>query len=373
MDSKIKITLTKKSKIAKVNFNNLPFGQTFSDHMFSADYENGKWRNFKIIPFGLMKLHPANLTIHYGQSIFEGMKASKLYDGSPALFRADKNIERMNLSAVRMAMPPFPEDIFMEALEKLVDLDKNWIPEKEGSSLYIRPVMFATDEFIGVRPGKKYKFLIMTGPVGAYYDTPVKLWVEEKYIRAAPGGVGEAKTAGNYAASLLPARLAIENGYDQIMWMDANERKYIQEVGTMNLFFVINGIAITPATDGSILKGVTRDAFLQVLKAKNIPCEERLISIDEVVAAYHAGTLQEAFGAGTAAVVSHISEITYRDLKMVLPSIESRKIGALLKAEITGLRNGTIKDTRGWIRPIPPYHLTNTPKRTAKKSLEPTV
>ncbi len=370
MKYSIKVRQTKKSKLAATNFNHLPFGQTFSDHMFLAEYDNGKWQNFQIVPFGYLKLHPANLAIHYGQSIFEGLKASVLHDGTPALFRADKNIERMNLSALRMAMPPFPADVFMDAMEQLIDLDKQWIPKTEGSSLYVRPVMFATDEFLGVRPGKKFQFIIMTGPTGPYYSAPVRLKVEETYVRAVAGGIGEAKTAGNYAASLLPAKLAVEAGYDQIMWMDGANKKYIQEVGTMNLFFVVNGKAWTPATDGAILKGITRDSFLQILRERNIPVEERPITIDEIVEAYHAGTLQEAFGAGTAAVVSPISEITYRDLTMKLPLVDNGPVGQLLKNEITGLRDGTIKDTRGWIRPIPAFHLENATVKASKKRAE---
>ncbi len=348
---RIKITKTTESRLSEIDFDNIPFGRTFSDHMFMADYINGEWTNLEIKPFGYFTQHPANLALHYGQSIFEGMKASKDINGQPLLLRPEMHARRMNASAERMCMPTFDEEIFLDAIHKLVELDAGWIPPKAGSALYIRPFMFAADEFIGVRPGDVYKYIIFTGPVGNYYSTPVKLWAEEKYVRAAVGGVGEAKTAGNYAASLLPAKLAKEKGYDQIMWLDSKEFKYIQEVGTMNLFFVIDGVVITPETDGAILKGITRDGFITILKDKGIKVEERKISIDEVVEAYKAGKLTEAFGSGTAAVVAKIADITYRDLLMDLSNSEN-KIGTLLKSEIDGLRAGTIKDTRGWIVPV---------------------
>jgi branched-chain amino acid aminotransferase len=355
MKAKIKVTRVKQSRLASVDFDNIPFGQTFSDHMFLADFKKGKWGNFQIRPFGKLPMHPANLAIHYGQSIFEGMKASKMFDGTPALMSPEKHCHRLNSSAQRMCMPAFPEDVFVEALEMLLDLDKGWIPSKEGSALYIRPVMYAMDEALGVRASDTYRLLIMTGPVGPYYAKPVRLWVEETYVRAVEGGVGEAKTAGNYAASLLPATQALKNGYDQVMWMDANEHRFIQEVGTMNLFFVIDGVVITPATDGAILKGITREAFMQILKSKNIPFEARPISIDELVAAYDKGLLNEAFGSGTAAVVSHVKDITFREKVMTLPPADKRPIGSMLKKEIDGLRSGKIKDTFGWIRPVPSF------------------
>jgi branched-chain amino acid aminotransferase len=352
MKYNIRVYKTKKSNLSKVDFNNIPFGQTYSDHMFVADYENGQWLNLQIRPVSNLSFHPGLMALHYGQSLFEGMKASKLMDGTPLLMRPEMHARRMNHSCERLCMPAIPEELFVQALEKLVLLDKDWIPQTPDASLYIRPFMFATDETLGVRPSNTYKFIILTGPVGPYYAKPVKLWVEQKFVRAVKGGTGEAKAAGNYAGSLYPAKLAAERGYDQIIWTDAHEHKYLHEAGTMNLFFVIDGKAITPSTDGEILKGITRDCFLHILKSKGIPHEVRPIHIDELVNAYKNGKLQAAFGAGTAAVVSPVSEITYNDLRMTLPPIDAKGIPALLKAEIEGLRNGSIKDTYGWMRPL---------------------
>lgn len=340
------------SRLHEIDFNNIPFGRNFSDHLFIVDYNGTEWVNPRIIPFGNFSIHPANMALHYGQSIFEGMKASKNQDGIPCLMRPEMHARRLNASARRMCMPELPEDLFVEGLSELISIDGGWIPTVPGASLYIRPLMFATDEHVGVSVSQNYTFVIMTCPVGPYYTKPVRLLVEQTFVRAAVGGVGEAKTAGNYAASLLPAQLAREKGYDQVMWMDSKDFKYIQEAGTMNLVFVIDGVVVTPEADGAILKGITLNCFLEILKAKNIPVEQRAITIDELVAAYESGKLQEAFGAGTAAVVSHVSEITYNDLTMVLPPIENRTIGNLLYNEINGLRNGTVEDTYGWITPL---------------------
>ncbi len=349
MKYKIKITKTDQSRLSSVNFEDLPFGRTFSDHMFIADYRDGEWTNPRIEPFGPFEVHPATLALHYGQSIFEGMKASVGKDGQPLLLRPEMHAQRLNNSARRMCMPDFPEELFLEALHTLIDMDKGWIPPQDGSALYVRPLMFADGEFIGVQPSNSYKMIIFTGPVGPYYPKPVRLLVEETFVRATEGGVGEAKTAGNYAASLLPAKLAKSKGYDQVVWMDAKEFKYIQEVGTMNLFFVIDGKVITPSTDGAILKGITRNTIMTILREKGYSVEERPITIDEVVEAYKAGLLQEAFGAGTAAVVAQVSDITYRGLQMDLPDVADQKISLLAKSEINGLRSGEIEDTRGWI------------------------
>jgi branched-chain amino acid aminotransferase len=352
MKYSINIEKVSNSLLDNIDFDAIPFGKTFSDHMFVSDYENGEWKNHRIVPFGPFEVHPACLAIHYGQAIFEGMKASKRFDGQPLLFRPELHAERLNNSARRMCMPELPEDLFLQALHTLIGLDAGWIPPKEGSALYIRPFMFANGEFFGVRPSDKYRFIIFTGPVGPYYPKPVTLLAEEKYVRAIKGGVGEAKAAGNYGASLLPTELAQKKGYDQILWLDGKEHKYIEEVGTMNIFFVIDGKVITPAPDGAILKGITRRSFLQILEEKGIPVEERDLSIEEVAKAYDDGKLDEIFGSGTAAVVAHVSELTYRDKKMTLPPVENRKIGPMLKKEIDGLRAGKIEDTRNWIVPV---------------------
>ncbi len=347
----ISVTPAKHSKRSSVDFDNIPFGKIISDHMFVVDFDGEQWVNPRIQPFRKFEISPANLALHYGQSIFEGMKASKR-NGEPVLFRADLHARRFNVSAERMCMPEIPEDLFMQGLKMLVDLDRDWIPEREDHALYIRPLMYATDEYFGVHSSEKYQFLIFTGPVGPYYPKPVKLWVEEVFTRAAQGGVGEAKCAGNYGASLLPAQRAKKAGYDQVMWMDAVEKKYVQEVGTMNLFFVMDGKVITPATTGTILRGVTRDSFLTLLKDWGYTVEDRLISIAEIADAYWRGTLQECFGAGTAAVVSHVSDITWRDRKLELPPVDEqhRPVGTRLKKYINRLRMGLERDEYHWLQ-----------------------
>lgn len=353
MKYRINITKTQKSRLSELDFNNIPFGRVFSDHMFVADYTDGEWMDPRIEPFGRISLHPAAMALHYGQSVFEGMKASKNYDGQPLLFRPEMHARRINRSARRMCMPEVPEALFMEALHQLVAVDADWIPMREGSAMYIRPFMFANDEFIGVKPSERYKFIIFTCPVGPYYSRPVSLYAEQHYVRAVEGGTGEAKAAGNYGGALLPAEEALKKGFDQVMWMDAHEFKYIQEVGTMNIFFVIDGKVITPSVDdGTILRGVTRDSILTILREKNYEVEERSITIDEVLAAHRAGKLEEVFGAGTAAVVAHVSKIGYQDQVLELPPMEQRKIGEMVKNEINGLRAGKIKDQRGWVVPV---------------------
>lgn len=352
MTHKIKITTTQHSRLSQVNFDDIPFGKVFSDHMFVADYKDGKWINPRIEPFGPFSTHPACMGLHYGQSIFEGMKASKSHDDRPLLFRPEMHARRLNASARRICMPEFPEDLFVEALHQLVSLDRDWIPTNEGSALYIRPFMFANDEFIGVRPSNSYKFIIFTCPVGPYYPKPVRLWVEQKFVRAVKGGTGEAKAAGNYGGALYPAKMAQERGFDQVMWMDAHDFKFIQEVGTMNIFFVIGDKVVTPATDGAILKGITRDSIMTILRDKGYTVEERPVTIDEIVEAYKTGQLKGAFGAGTAAVVSHVEAIGFGDLVMELPPMEEREIGEMVKAEINGIRAGLIEDKFGWIVPV---------------------
>ena len=348
MSFNISIEKTNASKLDQVDFDNIPFGRVISDHMFEMEWEDGEWKNLSIHEVRPMELSPINLALHYGQSIFEGMKASISSDGVPLLLRPEMHVRRLNRSAERMCMPTMPEGLFIEALERLIWLDKDWIPTKEGSALYIRPIMFASDQYIGVSAGQNYKFFILTLPVGPYYSKPVSLLVEEKYVRAVDGGVGEAKTAGNYAASLLPAKLAREKGYDQVIWMDAHEFKYIQEVGTMNLFFVFKDKVVTPATDGSILHGITRDSFLHMLSDWGYATEQRKISIDEVVESYKSGDLIEVFGAGTAAVSTQVQKITYRDEDLIFD--ESKwELSLRLKDALNGIRCGKVDDKFGWI------------------------
>ncbi|MDX1476137.1 MAG: branched-chain amino acid aminotransferase [Saprospiraceae bacterium] len=347
----IKFTLTAQSRINEVDFDNIPFGKICTDHMFTADFIDGQWTNFQISPVAPLVLHPTNLALHYGQSIFEGMKASLSQDGTPLLMRPELHARRFNASAHRMCMPEFPEEEFVRAIRTLVSTDRAWIPPQRGSSLYIRPFMFATDEYIGVKPSKTYKFVIITLPAGPYYDRPVRLRTETTYVRAVDGGVGEAKCAGNYAAAMYPSALARQKGYDQVLWLDAHEFKYIQEVGTMNIFFVIGDTVVTPSTTGSILKGITRASIIEILRDKGVEVQERQISIDEVIESYRKGTLREVFGTGTAALVANVDCIRHGDIEIELSS-EKWSISLMAKEEINGLRDGSIVDTRGWIVPI---------------------
>ncbi len=343
----LQINKTENSKLSTVDFGDIPFGKTFSDHMYVAEYKDGSWGNMRIEPFGPFTVHPANIAWHYGQAIFEGMKATKHTDGTPMLFRPELHSDRINKSAERLAMPSFPKEAFMEAVYELVKLEKDWIPKQEGSALYLRPYMIAMDEFIGVQVSKTYKFVIFCCPVGPYYNKPLKLKADDSYIRAAVGGTGEAKAAGNYAGSLLPTKLAKEEGYDQIMWLDAKENHYIQEVGTMNIFFVFGNKVVTPSTDGAILKGITRKSLIQILKDKGMSIEERKISINEVMIAAKRGELTEVFGSGTAAVVANVAGIGYKG-DMQKFDIDAYKVAPMLKDVINGIRSGRIEDTHNW-------------------------
>ena len=340
-----------KSGIDKIDFNNLKFGTVFTDHMLEVDFVDGVWQTPVIKPFGKLEIHPGNAALHYGQSIFEGMKATRSKSGNPLLFRVDKHIDRINESAVRMCMPEIPAEIFEEGLRALIYLDKAWIPPQDGSALYIRPFMFATDEFLGVRASEHYKFMILLLPVGPYYSAPVRLKAEEKYVRATYGGVGEAKTAGNYAASLYPARLAQKEGFDQIMWLDGKDFKYVQEVGTMNLFFVINGKVLTPETDGAILKGITRDTAIQLFKQNGYEVEVRKIEIAEIMEAGKNGTLSEIFGTGTAAVVAKVKELRYKDESIFLDAA-NYTVSTWLYDQFIGIRNQSIPDVNGWVEEV---------------------
>ncbi len=348
----IKITKTENSKLPDIDFNNIPFGKHTSDHMFVMDYTDGQWGNFSIIPYQGLVLDPQSKALQYCQCIFEGMKATMGADGIPKLLRPDLNIERFNLSAERMCMPAVPHDIFLTALKAITSLEINWIPKAAGSALYLRPTMIATESSLGVTPSDTYTFYIYTGPVQPYFTKPIKLITEQTLIRAVPGGTGEAKTGGNYAGSLLAGQLAKQKGFDQIIWLESPEFKKIQEAGMMNLFFVIGDTVITPKLSGAVLKGTTRTYFIDILKEKNIKVEVRDIYIDEILEAYKNGALKEAFGSGTAAVVSHICEITHGNIHMVLPAGEKDKISNMLYNEINGLRAGTIEDKRNWLVPV---------------------
>ena len=351
----IKITKTEISKLKDIDFDNIPFGKYTSDHMFVMDYADGHWGDFRIVPYQGFVIDPQSKALQYCQCIFEGMKATIGADGIPKLLRPDLNIERFNLSAERMCMPKVPNDIFLEALKAIIALEINWIPKATGSALYLRPTMIATESSLAVTPSDTYTFYIYTGPVQPYFTKPIRLVTEQKLIRAVPGGTGEAKTGGNYAGSLMASQLAKQKGFDQIIWLESPEFKKVQEAGMMNLFFVIGDTVLTPKLTGAVLKGTTRTYFIDILEEKNIKVEVRDIYIDEILEAYKKGNLKEAFGSGTAAVVSHISEITHGEILMVLPKAEERKISNMLYQEINGLRAGLIEDKRNWLVPVEVY------------------
>ncbi|MDG1916000.1 MAG: branched-chain amino acid aminotransferase [Crocinitomix sp.] len=346
----INITKVEESRINTVDFNNLPFGKFFSDHMFEMDFADGKWQTPTIVPFANLSLHPATSAIHYGQSIFEGLKAQKGENGEVLIFRPDMNAKRFNQSALRMSMEPIPEELFLEGLKALLDLDRDWVSAKEGQSLYIRPFMFATDDYVGIRPSEKYKFVIITSPVGAYYSEPVPVKIETYYTRAAQGGVGKAKAAGNYAASLYPAKLAAEEGYRQLIWTDAKTHEYIEEAGTMNVVFVINDTVITPSEENdTILQGITKKSVLQIAREWGYTVEERKISVAEIIEALKAGTVQDAFGAGTAATIAHISLIGFEGVNYDLPPVETRVLSNRIKNHITDYKKGRVEDKYNWL------------------------
>jgi branched-chain amino acid aminotransferase len=345
----IRIMKTAKSRIAETDFSNLPFGKYFTDHMLVAEFDKGEWKNVEIKPYQPMAFEPSLAVFHYGQAIFEGIKAYRNKQGEAFIFRPYDNFRRFNISADRMQMPIIPEEIFIEGMRRLIDLDKNWIPAREDYSLYIRPFMISTDTAIGVRPSEKYSFFILLCPTGPYYAAPMKIYVEEKYTRAAPGGVGFAKNAGNYGASLKAAAEARSMGYDQVLWTDAFEHKWLQEVGTMNVFFVFGNRVVTPSLEeGTILEGVTRDSALTVLREMGLSVEERRISIDELIEAYRKKELSELFGTGTAATISPIKELRYKE-EVLQFDTERWKIAPELKRRLTDIREGHTPDTHGWM------------------------
>ncbi len=345
----ILINKTPKSRLQHFDEDNIQFGKLYADHMLVAHYEDGKWGTPEIKPFDNLSLSPATTFMHYGQAIFEGVKAYKDQQGNPQIFRPHDNWRRMNRSAERMAMPDVPEEIFIEGMKALVDLDRDWIPSADFTSLYIRPFMIGTDEFIGVKPAEKFTFLIITSPAGPYYSQPVSIFVQDRYVRAFPGGIGFTKAAGNYGASMYPTMQIKKMGYDQILWTDGFEHKYVQEIGTMNVFFVMKDKVLTPALSETILEGVTRDSVITLLREKGITVEERRISIDELTDAYEKGTFIEAFGTGTAASISAISELTYNDLHMKLPDVAHWETVNWLKSELRDIRYGKKDDRHGWL------------------------
>jgi branched-chain amino acid aminotransferase len=349
----IPVTKTTNPRLPHFKIETLQFGKHFTDHMLMADYIDGEWKNIEIKPYAPFEVDPASAVLHYGQTIFEGIKAYKNSKDEVVIFRPDQNFIRFNVSADRMQMPAVPEWLFMEGMKQLIAIDKGWIPSLPDHSLYIRPFMIATDPFLGVRPSTTYKFMILLGPSGPYFSAPMKIVIEEKYTRAAPGGVGYAKNGGNYGGSLYPVELAKKRGFDQILWTDAFEHKYVEEVGVMNVMFVIDGKVITPSLErGTVLKGVTRDSAIILLRDMGYVVEERNLSVDEIVEAHKKGLLQEVFGVGTAAVVSFIINLTYKDYSMDF-DLDKLKVAPSLKQHLNDIRVGNVPDKHNWLTKLP--------------------
>ncbi len=349
---KIATQRTAKSRLPETDLDNIKFGRVFSDHMVVMDYTNGAWQAPTIMPFGALQMSPAALVLHYSQTIFEGLKAYRNVNGGVSLIRPQANIARMNHSTERMCMPHIPEDVFLDAMIELVRLDSDWIPKDEGASLYLRPFMFASDEYIGVRPSDSYRFIIFTCPVRNYYNEPVRVKVETNYSRAFPGGTGEAKCGGNYAGALYPAKLGMDQGFHQLLWTDGLTHKYFEESGTMNVFFNVDGTLITPGLDGTILHGITRDSIIRIAKDEGIRVEERQVSVEEIEVAARNGRLRSAFGAGTAATIAHIQSIAFGDAVYELPDVSTRELANRIGQKLDDIRRGRVADPYGWVVPV---------------------
>lgn len=346
---KINVQQVKRSKLSETDLSDLPFGKVYTDHMFMADFIKGEWKNLRIVPYGKISVSPATPAIHYGQSIFEGLKAHISPDGEVLVFRPKDNLRRMNISAERMCMPPVPEDLFIEALNELLSLDREWIPASKGASLYIRPFLFSADEYIGIRPSVSFTFMIILSPVGFYYSSPVKVKIETHYTRAPQGGTGYAKAGGNYGGAIYPAKLAQDEGYHQLIWTDGKSHQYIEESGTMNVMFMLDDKLITPALSDSILAGITRDSILQLARAWEIAVEERKVSVKEIVAGLENGKLTEAFGAGTAATIARIEVIGFEGRNYTLPNTDRSNFARRVHEALDGIKHGTQPDPFGWI------------------------
>lgn len=345
----IDVQPTTQSRLTALDPANMEFGKLFADHMLSVEFTGGEWQQPRIVPYGPLAISPANSAIHYGQAIFEGMKAYRQADGSVSLFRPLDNWRRLNTSAERMAMPTIPEDIFMQGLRELVKLDAGWVPNVAGSSLYIRPFMFATDGALGVRPSETYHFGIITCPVAAFFTKPVRVRFEQQYVRAAPGGAGYAKNAGNYGAAMLPSKLAQQEGYHQLIWTDASEHQYVEESGAMNVMFVLDGKLVTPELSTSILDGITRRSVLALARTWGVPVEERRVSSREIIEGLAAGRLTEAFGVGTAATIAPIATMGYGGQDHDLPVLTDTSFARRVGAELEAIRTGHTADAHGWM------------------------
>lgn len=346
------IELTNHSSLDSIDFDHLTFGSVFSDHMIEIDYVDGAWQTPKVRPYQKLSFAPSMVALHYGQTIFEGLKAYKDQKGNILTFRPEEHARRINESSVRLCMPQLPEETFLSCLKKLLEIDKDWIPEGKGKSLYIRPIMFATDEMLGVVPSNTYKFLIFTSPVAQYYAGDVKVMVEENYVRAAEGGTGYIKMGGNYSASLLPAKRALENGYQQILWTDSHEHKYVEEIGTMNVMFQIGDTIITPKLTTSILSGITRKSVIELAKRWGYNIEERRISVEELIEAHQKGLLLDAFGTGTAATITHITMIGYKGKDYIIPEDSPREFSTKAQDYLVDLKTGEAEDFMRWMTKI---------------------
>lgn len=343
------IKLTQNSRLSNIDWNNLSFGKIFSDHMFNMVYQNGEWSEKEIVSFDQLSLSPATSALHYGQSCFEGMKAHRKENGEVVLFRPYDNAKRFNISSERMCMPTIPEDVFVNSIKELLSIDKDWVPTNPTQSLYIRPFIFATDSFLGVRPSDNYRFMVFTCPVGAYYNEPVPVKIETRYTRAASGGTGYAKAAGNYAAAMYPAKLGQNQGYKQLIWTDSVEHKYIEEAGTMNVLFVINGTLVTPSPEETILDGITRRSVVDIANDWGMPVEVRRVAVTEVVEALENGTLTEAFGAGTAATVAPISSICYNDINYNIEPSNPSHFHVKVMDYLNQYKRGLVEDKYNWL------------------------
>jgi branched-chain amino acid aminotransferase len=346
---KIKIESVRESRLQRVNFKELPFGRTFTDHMFVADFRGGSWQNLRISPYGYMPISPASPAIHYGQAIFEGLKAHRGQNDEVLVFRPLDNLKRMNISAGRMALAQVTDEVFMEGMMTLIDLDRAWVPREEGSSLYIRPFLFSADEYIGIRPSVDFTFMIIASPSGAYYSQPLRVKIETKYTRAVEGGTGFAKAAGNYAGAIYPTKIAQEKGYHQLIWTDGKKHEHIEESGTMNVMFVIGETIVTPALNDSILAGITRDSVLTLARHWGRKVEERKIAVKELVDALQKGLVKEAFGVGTAATIARIDAIGFDGKDYQLPPADKHGFADKVYVELDGIKRGIKEDLFNWV------------------------
>lgn len=348
----IKIQKTGNPKKIPAPGEKLGFGNIFTDHMFVMNYTEGKgWHDARVVPFENLSLSPAAMVFHYGQEMFEGLKAYRGEDGHAYMFRPDMNAKRTTNTNKRLCIPYLPEEDFVQAVKTVVKVDEAWIPTDKGTSLYVRPFIIATDEFLGVAPSKTYLFIVILSPSGAYYESglaPVGIWIEDDFVRAVRGGMGFAKTGGNYAASLIAQVKAHDDGYSQVLWLDGVERKYIEEVGAMNIFFKIDGKIVTPMLNGSILPGITRDSVITLCKSWGMDVEERKVSVDELIEAQQTGKLEEVFGTGTAAVISPVGKLRYKDEVMVINGGDIGPVSQKIYDTVTGIQLGTLEDKFGW-------------------------